>query len=70
MSRIGKQPIALPKGVEVKVSYARLEVKGPKGVLGVPIDPDLGTRGPGSLGLEVACRQPPACPRRLALQGP
>jgi hypothetical protein len=31
----------------------------------VPIDPDLGTRGPGSLGLEVACRQPPACPRRL-----
>lgn len=41
MSRIGKQPIALPKGVEVKVSYARLEVKGPKGVLGVPIDPDL-----------------------------
>jgi hypothetical protein len=36
----------------------------------VPIDPDLGTRGPGSLGLEVACRQPPACPRRLALQGP
>ena len=36
----------------------------------VPIDPDLGTRGPGSLGLEVTCRQPPACPRRLALQGP
>lgn len=31
----------------------------------VPIPADLGTRGPGSLGLEVACRQPPACPRRL-----
>jgi hypothetical protein len=31
----------------------------------VPIPPDLGTRGPGSVGLEVACRQPPACPRRL-----
>ncbi len=31
----------------------------------VPIPSDLGTRGPGSLGLEVSCRQPPACPRRL-----
>lgn len=31
----------------------------------VPIPADLGTRGPGSLGLEVSCRQPPACPRRL-----
>jgi hypothetical protein len=31
----------------------------------VSIPPDLSTRGPGSLGLEVSCRQPPACPRRL-----
>ena len=31
----------------------------------VQVDPDLGSRGPGSLGLEVACRKPaaPACPR-------
>ena len=32
----------------------------------VSIPADLGTRGPGSLGLEVSCRQPPSCPRRLA----
>ncbi|MFN7898768.1 MAG: hypothetical protein ACK5N0_03755 [Synechococcaceae cyanobacterium] len=32
----------------------------------VPIPSDLGTRGPGSLGLEVSCRLPPACPRRFA----
>ena len=32
----------------------------------VTINPDLGIRGPGSLGLEVSCRQPPACPRRLS----
>jgi len=32
----------------------------------VPIPADLGIRGPGSLGLEVSCRQPPSCPRRLA----
>lgn len=31
MSRIGKSPIPLPKGVEVKVEGASLRVKGPKG---------------------------------------
>jgi len=31
----------------------------------VPVHADLGSRGPGSLGLEVACRQPPACPRPM-----
>jgi hypothetical protein len=33
----------------------------------VQVDPDLGSRGPGSLGLDVACRKPPApaCPRPL-----
>jgi large subunit ribosomal protein L6 len=30
-SRIGKAPVALPKGVEVKVSGHKVEVKGPKG---------------------------------------
>ena len=33
MSRIGKQPITLPKGVEVKVGDTELSVKGPKGTL-------------------------------------
>ncbi len=33
MSRIGKLPIALPKGVEIKVGDGRIEVKGPKGTL-------------------------------------
>lgn len=36
MSRIGKKPITLPKGVEIKVGES-LEVKGPKGTLSVPI---------------------------------
>ncbi len=31
MSRVGKQPITLPKGVEVHVADQRLHVKGPKG---------------------------------------
>ena len=37
MSRIGKKPIAVPKGVDVKVHDTELEVKGPKGTLKTPI---------------------------------
>lgn len=37
MSRIGKKPIVLPKGVDVKINNGELEVKGPKGVLRAPI---------------------------------
>ncbi len=42
MSRIGKAPISLPKGVEVNVSKGNLvKVKGPKGELELQVDPDL-----------------------------
>jgi len=37
MSRIGKKPIAIPKGVDVKVQDSTIEVKGPKGTLKVPV---------------------------------
>lgn len=33
MSRVGKNPIALPKGVEVKISATEVAVKGPLGTL-------------------------------------
>jgi large subunit ribosomal protein L6 len=33
MSRIGKQPIAVPSGVEVSIDGTRVSVKGPKGAL-------------------------------------
>ncbi|MGW8323240.1 MAG: 50S ribosomal protein L6 [Thermodesulfobacteriota bacterium] len=33
MSRVGKKPIAIPAGVEVKLSDEWIEVKGPKGTL-------------------------------------
>jgi len=42
MSRIGRAPITLPKGVETKVgSGGNVEVKGPKGTLSVHIHPQL-----------------------------
>ena len=39
MSRIGKLPIPLPKGVTVSTSQAGLLVKGPKGELRQPLEP-------------------------------
>ena len=41
MSRIGKAPIAVPAGVEMKVNGSVVTIKGPKGELSQQIDPDL-----------------------------
>jgi large subunit ribosomal protein L6 len=41
MSRIGKQPIAVPAGVEVEVDGARVAVKGPRGRLERTLHPDM-----------------------------
>ena len=41
MSRIGKKPIPLPKGVTVKIAATAVEVKGPKGTLTQPIPPGV-----------------------------
>ncbi len=38
MSRIGKQPIPIPSGVEVKIGKDVVEVKGPKGNLSTPVE--------------------------------
>lgn len=46
MSRIGKLPIALPKGVEIKVDEKSnvITVKGPLGELQQKVDPDITTK--------------------------
>lgn len=41
MSRIGKAPISIPSGVEIKVEKSTVTVKGPKGELTQKIDPDM-----------------------------
>jgi large subunit ribosomal protein L6 len=41
MSRIGKKPIAVPKGVTVKVLDGAVEVKGPKGTLLQRVPPGI-----------------------------
>lgn len=41
MSRVGKKPIPLPKGVKLQIGKDSLQVEGPKGKLTVPIPPGI-----------------------------
>ena len=41
MSRVGKMPIAIPSGVEVRIEGAKVTVKGPKGELSRDLEPDM-----------------------------
>ncbi len=41
MSRIGKQPIKIPEGVEVKLDNDSIAVKGPKGALELKLDKQI-----------------------------
>ncbi len=41
MSRIGRVPVEIPKGVEVKFFDDRIEVKGPKGTLNLDTHPKI-----------------------------
>ncbi len=42
MSRIGRKPIAIPAGVEVKINGNEVTVKGPKGTLTNTFNPEIG----------------------------
>ena len=42
MSRIGKKPIAIPAGVDVKINGSEVTVKGPKGELKNTFNADIG----------------------------
>lgn len=44
MSRIGKKPIEIPEGVEVKISGKNISVKGPKGSLNFDFHEDIDVR--------------------------
>jgi len=49
MSRIGKKPIELPKGVEVKHDGNVVTVKGPKGTLQTPVVSGIGVKVEGNV---------------------
>ena len=41
MSRVGKLPLQVPKGVEVNISTEALSIKGPLGALALPLNGDV-----------------------------
>ena len=49
MSRIGKKPVPIPAGVEVKVGGDAVQIKGPKGALSTPVHPSVTYEVEGSL---------------------
>jgi large subunit ribosomal protein L6 len=58
MSRIGKKPIPIPNGVEVKLGEDVVEVKGPRGSLAVAMMPGVKARvADGNLVLERASEE-------------
>lgn len=57
MSRIGKQPVALPEGIRVTLEETRVKVQGPNGQLEVPVHPLAEVRQEGSA-LCVSSRRP------------
>src|SRR5438876_7929219 len=41
LSRVGKRPVVLPKGVSVSVGAGKVDVQGPKGKLSQPLPPTV-----------------------------
>lgn len=66
MSRIGRQPIALPKGVTTSVEGDVFKVKGPKGELTVPFNRELTIKQDGD---NVIVERPSDQQRHRALHG-
>lgn len=48
MSRVGKQPVAIPEGVSVDLGEGTVTVKGPKGTLSSRLPPEVGVKLEGS----------------------
>jgi large subunit ribosomal protein L6 len=66
MSRIGKMPVEVPKGVEVSLKDRTFSVKGPKGNLSMEIHPEIDVKIDGG---KVQVLRPSDQPRHKALHG-
>jgi large subunit ribosomal protein L6 len=66
MSRIGKMPVEVPKGVDVALKGRTFSAKGPKGQLSLEIHPEIEVEIDGSM---VQARRPSDSPRHKALHG-
>jgi len=66
MSRIGRQPVEVPKGVDVSVNGQAVRVKGPKGDLSLEAHPEMTVTLEEN---EVRVDRPSDLPRHRALHG-
>ncbi len=66
MSRIGKKPIAVPAGVDVKINGSEVTVKGPKGTLTHSFRPEISIALEGS---EIIVSRPSDQKEHRALHG-
>jgi large subunit ribosomal protein L6 len=66
MSRIGKKPVTIPGGVEVKLDGQAITVKGPKGELAMEVHPELGLVVEDG---EIRVSRPSDAPEHRALHG-
>lgn len=66
MSRIGRKPIAIPAGVEVKINGNEVTVKGPKGTLSDTFNKDMKITMEGS---EILVTRPSDAKEHRALHG-
>jgi len=67
MSRIGRTPITIPAGVDVKITGENIvTVKGPKGTLEQPISPEIEV---GIEGTTINLTRPTDTPRHRSLHG-
>jgi large subunit ribosomal protein L6 len=66
MSRVGKNPIAVPQGVEVRIDGRSVTVKGPKGELSRELDPEMRVEQTDG---QVIVSRPTDQPRHRAMHG-
>jgi large subunit ribosomal protein L6 len=66
MSRIGKMPVEVPKGVDVALQGRTFTAKGPKGNLSMEVHPEIEVKLEGS---SVEVHRPSDRPRHKALHG-
>src|SRR5207253_2381237 len=66
MSRVGKNPIAIPSGVEVRIEGTHVSVKGPKGELSRELDPEMRIEQKDG---QIIVSRPSEQPRHRAMHG-
>src|SRR5213593_3061880 len=66
MSRVGKMPIAIPSGVEVRIEGTRVFVKGTKGELSRDLDPEMRIEQRDG---QIVVTRPSEQPRHRAMHG-